>query len=139
MWILSDSIRIFVYPKTKQFSQKNYSSKTEIFSEKRTSWNFVPETKLKKNFWPNFFFFFLRLLKFRGHFLADFEPRSIFLRNEFLNVFKNLFTITLFKKKTHIYDKTKNQSWTPRESRGGTKNSLRPKIDDGEILKLVGC
>ena len=32
-----------------------------------------------------------------------------FLRNEFLKIFEDLFTMTLFTKITHIYDQTKNE------------------------------
>ena len=45
-----------------------------------------------------------------------------FLRNEFSKVIGDLFTMTLFRIMTHIYDQTKIY-----------------KLKVGEILKVVGC
>ena len=39
---------------------------------------------------------------------SDQNANIPFLRNEFLKVFEDLFTMTLFTKMTHIYGQTKN-------------------------------
>ena len=47
------------------------------------------------------------------------------MRNEFSKIFEDFFTMTLFTEMAHIYDQTKNLG-------------KRPKVDFGDILKLVG-